>query len=381
MTLAFSPVLYQPVAPAMLSPVVERPDRRLSFRRRLCAYICRPRLGGSLRRALLTLVREWLVAQAANLREWCSSEPRLLQTWTGDDNLAKARSVAIYIHYVAAGGVSEMVIRQIEEYRAQGFTIVFVSMCPKLQDRDLTRLRRITGLILWRRNFSLDFGAWHDVAPLLRTLAPAMTELLLVNDSVCGPLCRLDGVINSMRACGEGLFGLTENLAPRPHLQSYFLVARGTTVVSDTLRFLELFRPTAYKRAVIRYGEVRLSSWMRKRGHLVAAVHGYETVEHLALQRPRALDRLQILFPTLVKSGTRANWTQALQHFPLNPTHSLWYELVECCNFPFVKIDLLVRNPIGVPDTADWRELVSPARRELLPLIEDHLWQMTRGKW
>jgi hypothetical protein len=379
MTLAFSSLVCQPVPTTMLSPVVDQPGRRLSFRHRVHAYLRRPRPHGSLWRAVLDLLREWLAAQAANLREWRSSGPRLLQSWTGDDNLAEARSVAVYIHYAAAGGVSEMVIRQIEEYRLHGFTIVFVSMCPTLRDHDLARLRGLTGLVLWRRNFALDFGAWHDVAPLLRAMGPALTELLLANDSVCGPLCRMDGVMGSMRSSGEGLFGLTESLAPRPHLQSYFLLARGADVVSDTLRFMELFRPTAYKRAVIRRGEVRLTSWMRKRGHLVAAVHDYETVEHVALQRPRTWRRLGVLLPGLAESQTSAGWWRALRHFPLNPTHSFWFELVACCNFPFVKTDLLIRNPAGIPDIVDWRELIPPGRRELLPMIEDHLRQAASG--
>jgi hypothetical protein len=301
---------------------------------------------------------------------------RLLNTWTGTDPLLHASSVAIYIHYSPCNRVSEMVLRQVKEYRSHGFTVIFVSMCGSLDMRDLERLRGITGLILLRRNFALDFGAWHDVIPLLRGIAPDLRELLLVNDSVCGPLTSMFRIFKRFRARGDGLFGLTENLAPRPHLQSYFLLARGKSAVADLMCFVGRLRLSSYKRTIIRRGEVRLSSWMRGRGHLVASPHGYEAVEWLALQRPRALRRLRTIFPNAGTAESNGEWFEELRHFPVNPTHSFWYELVECCGFPFLKTEMLMRNPQGLIDVDDWCQLVSTGHNDMRKLIQDHLWSM-----
>ncbi len=221
-----------------LSPVVERPDRRIPFLGRVAVFLRRPRFRGHLARAVGALAHEWWIAQLANLREWMTPGSRLLNTWTGTDPLPHASSVAIYIHYSPCNRVSEMVLRQVKEYRSHGFTVIFVSMCRSLDMCDLERLRGITGLVLLRRNFALDFGAWHDVIPLLRGIAPDLCELLLVNDSVCGPLTSMFRIFKRFRAHGDGLFGLTENLAPRPHLQSYFLLARGKSAVADLMCFV-----------------------------------------------------------------------------------------------------------------------------------------------
>jgi hypothetical protein len=361
-----------------LSPVVERSDRRISFRRRVAVLLSRPRFRGHLLRAVGALAREWWIAQLANLREWMTPGSRLLNTWAGADPLLHASSVAIYIHYAPCNGVSEMVLRQVKEYRSYGFTVIFVSMCHSLDTRDVERLGDITGLILLRRNFALDFGAWHDVIPLLRGIAPDLRELLLVNDSVCGPLTSMFSIFQRFRACGDGLFGLTENLAPRPHLQSYFLLARGKSAVVDLMRFVGGIRLSSYKRTIIRRGEVRLSSWMRGRGHLVASPHGYEAVERLALQRPRALRRLSMIFPNAGKARSRGEWIEELRHFPVNPTHSFWYELVERCGFPFLKTEVLMRNPLRLTDVVDWRQLVSAGHSDMRKLIEDHVWSMAK---
>jgi hypothetical protein len=361
-----------------LSPVIDRPDRRMSLLRRAYNHFGRPRFKGSSGRAIMDLLGEWWTAEVANLREWRMATSRILGTYPGEDDLREAACIALYIHYAPGTGVSAMVLRQLEEYRALGFTIIFVTMSKGLEAVEIAQLRRLTGLIVHRRNFSFDFGAWHDVARLVPVLAPAATELLLVNDSVCGPLHKLHNIIFNVRACGEGLFGLTENLAPRPHLQSYFLLARGAGVIADVVEFLRKFRPTAYKRGVIRRGEVRLTSWIRERGHLVAAVYGYESVEWIALHRPRTLRRLRSLFPGLAGAATRAEWHERLRTLPLNPTHSLWYELVDDCGFPFLKTDLLARNQIGIPDLMDWGDLIPSDHPELRRLIEEHLWQRER---
>jgi hypothetical protein len=360
-----------------LSPVVDRPDRRISFLRRLAAFIGRPRFEGRALRAIGELVRDFRVAQAANFREWLTPAARLRQFWPGADSLRDARSIAIYIHYSPVDAVSEMVLRQVREYRAQGFAIVFVSMCRNLASEDLARLRELTALVVLRRNFALDFGAWHDVMPLLGEAAPHATELLLVNDSVCGPLFSMSGLFEEFRAAGEGVFGLTENLAPRAHLQSYFLLVRGRAAVGDVMRFLRDMRLTAHKRMLIRRGEVRLSSWMRDRGHLVAARQGYESVEWIALEHARALRRLRTIFPRDLAARNRGTWLEVLRRFPTNPTHSFWYELVDCCGFPFVKTEVLARNPLRLADIEDWRRLAQPGQDDIERVIEEHLLSMS----
>jgi hypothetical protein len=352
-----------------LSPVVDRPDRRISSKRRVSAFLYRRRFGrlGGIR----SLGQEWLSAQLANVREWTTFSPRIGRIWTGVRGIQTTTSVAVYIHYSPSNRVSEMVLRQLREYRSHGFSIIFVSTCDRLEFDEVHRVQMVANFVVHRRNYALDFGAWHDVIPfLLRKLDIPIQELLLVNDSVCGPLNSMAGAFERLRKAGDGLFGLTENLAPQPHIQSYFLLTRGEAAISDLMLFVERMRLTAYKRAIIRRGEIRLSSWMRQRGHLVAVLNGYELVEWVALQRPRARHRLSILYPDAPAGSASEEWFQMLQCLPANPTHAFWRELVESCGFPFIKTELLTKNLMRLPDVGDWPQLVSPDLRQV---IEDHI--------
>lgn len=361
----------------LLSPVVDSPARRISVIHRVAVFLHRPRFPGRSIRSTSERWHEWWTAQRLNVREWTTPGSRLLSAWIGADVLFGAFSVAVYIHFSPCNRVSEMVLQQLKEYRSHGFVIIFVSMCRSLNMLDLRQLYHVTGLIILRRNFARDFGAWHDVVPLLSSLTPNLKELLLVNDSVCGPLNSMSGLFESFRANRDGLFGLTESLAPRAHLQSYFLLARGTAAIADLIHFLRKMRLSSYKQAIIRRGEVRLSRWMSRRGHLVASLNGYKTVESLALRRLQAVRRLDMILPKTGTIASHGDWLQRLRRFPLNPTHAFWYELVECCGFPFLKTELLMRNPMEISDVNEWRRLVLSCRGEFQRLIEDHLCCMT----
>ena len=366
-----------------LSPVVDRPDRRISPWLRVRSFLTRPRMQGSALRGGLALLREELSALRTDLAEAAADTPRLLAIRKGLAGLERARSVAAFVHFAPVAAVSGMVLRRIEQLRAEGFAVVFITSAPGIPPVALARLRALCALVVERRNHGLDFGAWHDVVPLLRRSAPAMQELLLVNDSVCGPFRDEAPVLAVMRAAGHGMFGLTENLAPRPHLQSYFLLARGRPVVADLLRFLDGYTVTASKRRTISQGEVRISAWMRRRGHAVAAWCGYEAVERAALQRDSARRRLRALYPFLFRDiehghpAEAAMMGSALRRRPVNATHVFWRELVEEMGFPYLKTDLLLRNPLGLDDADGWRRLLPGQDQMMNVVISSHLATMS----
>lgn len=358
-----------------LTAVVERPDRRLGFRARLRAYAARPGFRQSVLRAALSLLRERARAARVDLRTRLDRSAPIRSFRPGEVPLEGARSLAVFIHYAPVPAVSRMVLEQVRALRDEGFAVVFVSMAPFLPPADLARLGPLCGAIVERRNHGLDFGAWHDVLPLALARAPEATELLLANDSLCGPFRPLRPALSAMRAAPEGLYGLTENLAPSPHLQSYFLLATGRRAVADVAAFLAAHRVTANKRRTIREGEVRLSGWMRGRGHPVAAWCGYERVEAAALRRAAARRRVRALYPHLFAGlgpDDAAGMRDALRKRPLNSTHLFWRELVEELGFPFVKTDLLLRNPLGVADDLAWRPLLG-GDAEAVALVEEHL--------
>jgi hypothetical protein len=290
-----------------------------------------------------------------------------------------ANRIALYVHYSATGRVSEMVRYQLGLLGQFGFAIVFISMAASIPEDDWQAARGLCAVVVNRENFGRDFGAWRDLMPEVRRRWPRPVELMLANDSVLGPIYPLAPVMEVMRTGGKGLFGLTESLQGGPHLQSYLLLARGQAAVGDLMGFLERLYVSHSKWLLVQMGEIRLARWMRRRGHRVAAVFGYDRLVQAAVADPTERDRLMGSNGKL-RNLDRLSADQAaalLYEWPLNPTHHLWHVLVTKFGDPFVKTKLVLRNPGQLPGVETWSVVVPPDSPCSLPMLAAHLRTMT----
>ncbi|PPQ26290.1 rhamnan synthesis F family protein [Rhodopila globiformis] len=283
--------------------------------------------------------------------------------------------IALYVHYSASGLVSEMVRCQLSLLGQFGFSVVFVSMANHIPEDDWQAVRRLCALVVKRENFGRDFGAWHDLMPEVRRRWPAIEELILMNDSVLGPIHALEPVIDTMRAAGHGLFGLTESRQGGSHLQSYLLLAHGKDAVSDLMRFLEAVHISHSKWLLVQLTEIRLARCMRKRGHRVAAVFGYDRLVQAAVADPTERARLEASNARLNGLTQLPNDQAAalLHKWPLNPTHHMWHLLVSRFGNPFLKTELVLRNPGQLPGVASWPAVVPPDAPCPLSVLHAHL--------
>lgn len=325
-----------------------------------------------------SVVQEVLAAMPRDALRATRALVGLLRTEDGVDPAGGATRIALYVHYSATGQVSEMVRCQLGLLRQFGFAIVFISMAEHIPAADWQAVRQLCALVVQRENFGRDFGAWHDLMPEVRRRWPHPDELMLANDSVLGPIYPLAPVIAAMRSGGDGLFGLTESLQGGPHLQSYLLLARGGVVVRDLMGFLQSLHISHSKWLLVQLGEIRLARWMRRRGHRVAAVFGYGRLAEAAVADASERQRL-------IRSSTRlgdldrlpAEQASALLHeWPLNPTQHLWHVLVTRFGYPFLKTELILRNPGRLPGVEDWSQVVRPDSGCSLATLQAHLASM-----
>jgi lipopolysaccharide biosynthesis protein len=304
--------------------------------------------------------------------------PPLLRLEAGVQPGVGASCIALYVHYSVTGQISEMVRRHLELLGESGFTIVFATMAARVPEDDWQAIRHLCALVARRENFGLDFGAWQRLLPEVEKRWSSPAELMLVNDSVLGPIHPLAPVIETMRAGGDGFFGLTENLEGGPHLQSYMLLARGEKAVGDLVYFIRRMRITHSKWLLIQRGEIRLARWMRRRGHRVSAVFGYDRLVSAIIadrderarvaashRRLRGLDR--------VSNGEAI---ALLHQAPLSPMHHLWRIQATRFGVPFLKTELVLRNPWRIPGVEDWPAVIPPGSPCAVAVIKAHLLTM-----
>lgn len=276
-------------------------------------------------------------------------------------------ALAVYAHYHPHGRVSPMVRRQLAAYRDAGFSVALVSMSSTRDEAAMAEIRELCSFLIWRRSFGRDFGAWKDtVEPLLRQ-SGEVDELLLVNDSVLGPVRPIAPVVDALRRGGEGLHGLTESIGGGAHLQSYFLLLRGARAVDCLRQFLSGLRLTTSKWRIIQNGEIGLSRHFRDRGIPVKALFPYDATVRAALENSGLRMWLAARFGLDPSLRTDALFERVVQR-PLNPTHYFWRSLVET-GFPFIKTDLILGSGRSMLGVSDWRELAGPQAQ----MIDDHL--------
>ena len=290
-----------------------------------------------------------------------------------------ASRIALYVHYSATGQVSDMVRCQLALLGRFGFAIVFISMAARIPEDDWQAARGRCTLVVHRENFGRDFGAWHDVMPEVRRRWPQPSELLLANDSVLGPIHPLGPVIETMRGGGDGMFGLTESLQGGPHLQSYLLLTRGKAPVADLMDFLQNLYVSHSKWLLVQVGEIRLARWMRRRGHRVAAVFGYDRSVRAAVADPDERNRLTRYHEKLhaLDRLSPQDAEELLREWPLNPTQHLWHVLATKFGDPFIKTELVLRNPGRLPGVDQWHSVVPPDAPCPLPMLQAHLRTMS----
>ena len=300
----------------------------------------------------------WETGSAALLDRLVPEHPEIFEVSEG--HASATHSLALYLHWSPDGRISGMVRRQVRLWREAGFACVFITNAtPPAADWDAIAADSV--LRIRRANVGRDFGAWRDAAAIALQRFGTPKELLLTNDSVLGPFLPLSPLVDAWCAGGDGFFGLTESLGGGAHLQSYALLGRGEGAVSEMLGHLAGMKDGRSKWQLVQRGEIGLTQRMLRAGVPCWALFGQARLAALA----NATTRTRI--------APRYSSLEAFARVPFNPCHHLWRELVEGMGYPYLKTELIRRNPGKLPGVENWRQVVPPAE---LPIIEEHLAMM-----
>jgi lipopolysaccharide biosynthesis protein len=255
--------------------------------------------------------------------------------------LIVSERVCFFAHYDPNNVVAPHVIRYLEHLRSSGFSIIFVS--TSVLDRgQLDDVERLCQGAFVRPNVGHDFGSWAYAYDLY---GHALTgDLLLANDSVYGPLGSIGQALDRLCAVQADFYGMVESVEYQSHLQSWFLLFTERVHQSEAFRavFSQSFVGLS-KLDVIKQGEIGLTQSLCRAGFTY-----------------HALSRVSTMGPMM-------------RRFPGNPGHWLWRRIVEEDHVPFLKVELLRDNPLGLPIEGAWEPFVKELAPDLYPMIAEHL--------
>lgn len=226
------------------------------------------------------------------------------------------RRVCLFAQYSRDGRLREDTRNYIAALAGCGFSVhVAVSGAARLHEPDRAMLESVGATGHPRDNGGLDFGAWRHLIEL--GVAADATEILLANDSVIGPFMPLGPMFAEM--AGYDAWGMVGSREGRPHLQSWFVWMTAPTFADARVRrvLMQDFGSMA-KDEIIVHGELGLGAALDAAGLDLGV-------------------RYRSRF-SLTPSGLLAN----------NPMHFRWRDLLRERRVPFVKVELLRDNPVGV---------------------------------
>ena len=278
--------------------------------------------------------------------------------YNGADRLTDGAKVAVFAHYDPAGLVDDFVIYYLRALRDAGYAVVFVSSSPSFGTDALQRVLPLSALVLLRLNLGYDFGAFKDGIEALGDLN-RFEQVVLANDSVYGPLFDLGKILARCDASAD-IWGMTDNWAGGYHLQSYFLLFRTTALICPMLTaFFRSVRPVQSKQWVVQRYEIGLTRAMQRAGLRCTALFPYQRVAAVFAETAHACDLTQQHGLSAPRRRYLAQVMRRLERGkPLNATHWFWAELVSKMRCPFIKRELLIDNPFGIPDADGWLEVV-----------------------
>ncbi len=304
------------------------------------------------------------------------------KSWGVAPTPEKHKHVAIFVHYDQYGRVHDYVLDYIKALREAGRTVVFVTNSPKFPEKERQKLGDLCIQTLWRKNKGYDFGAYADGLKSLGELSRFST-ITLCNDSAYGPLFSLSETYDRMDPDVADIWGLTDSWDSAHHLQSYFLVFHAAALKHPAFqKRWKTYVHVPSKSWVIRKHEIGISTDMRKVGLKVQAVFPYRVLLSDFFDRIGDASILEnkALLPAHRKFLKRI-FEHAEQGHPLNVTHFFWDRLIVKFGYPFIKREVLQRNPSGLPSLYRWENIINAASDYDTSLIIRHLEFTMRGRF
>jgi hypothetical protein len=324
----------------------------------------------------------WFYPYFAYARSYLRRSRQVVYLWP-DGAVEIDESVALFIHFDRHGRVGDHVLAYVRTLHNIGFSIIFVSNSGRQCSDCLSALKPLCRAIVMRRNVGYDFGAVREALELFGLPRRNTQRLLIANDSVYGPLSSLEPMLARADFAKADLWGATDSWQHRYHLQSYFLLAGQRAMTHPAwASFWHKVRPVSSKQWVVARYEIGLTQKLLNAGLRCMPLWPYQELVDRVVNEPldSALKMAEQDPITQMRLLASRRLRTAIAHrAPLNPTADLWRQLLQT-GFPFLKVELIRKNPTGVPDVADWRCMVANIPGADSDVIEQDLKQKIHNR-
>lgn len=272
---------------------------------------------------------------------------------TGDEC---AERLCILAHYSHDGLFDEYLFHYVDALQKARCEILVVSSSPCFQQTDKVKLLKMGIGVVHRHNVGYDFGSWFAGVKLVAARRNLYQTIIFANDSVYGPFSDLGAIIDKMDARHLDVWAMTTSAERRPHFQTYFWAVSNQGLRGDFFdRFwFSYYRYYSQRQRVIDRYELQLKEIAEIQYGLVTGAY----VDHADLPAD------------VVGAATRPDKMNPVQHGALY--------LIRECEFPFVKRELLLSDPLAISVSDKIGEVLATKNAVIWASAKRHLGKLTR---
>jgi len=279
----------------------------------------------------------------------------------------------ILVHYDRDNIVDDYLIPYIQALKANSSYLVFVSTA-KLNAKAITTLYRSCDKVITRDNIGYDFMSYQK--GLESFDYQSYDEVLFCNDSVYAPLYPLENLFERMEDKRCDFWGITDNKDMGYHIQSYFMLIKSPILKSKIFQdFWQNIEVLKSKIAIIECYEVGFSQSLIQAGFKPLVSTNFQP----SLSQKLMISIKKLTPENILKKlkSLREGRVRLIRIGKINATHYFWKDLIIKGKVPFIKIELLRDNPLGV-DIKEVEEVIEKYTHYDVSLITKHLERMKR---
>ncbi len=279
------------------------------------------------------------------------------------DALKNKKKLAVICAFTPGNDLYAYHHRLIDELRSAGFAVMLGQSYSHVSNASVVSVsppKSAADAYLVKDNLGYDFGTWLSCVVAVREHLRLLDELLLVNDSVFGPLSDFKKFRGKIDGCAADVVGVCDSYEHNFHLQSFFLLFRKSVLQSGFFdSFVDEYSYSNEKDKVIRDGELALTPQLQQKGFQCDALYRYEDLAKSWLERLPGYISLVAQLPENTGRSLQGPCSAEVEYLdnlarhirrgdPVNPTHYFWDILLEL-GCPFLKRELIFKNPINHP--------------------------------
>ena len=251
----------------------------------------------------------------------------------------KRDKLCFYAQFDPEGIIDQHVILFIQELSRCGFEIVFISASPTLYEEEIMKVSAYCSRIIHKKNIGIDFHSWA-VAVKLQTRLELYTQVVFTNDSFYGPCNNLKTIFKNMEKRHVDVWSLADYAVPGHYcLQSFFLCFNSKPIQNGFIyNYFERYILYTQKKWIVARHEMGLTPLLRDCGYTISA--------YCQMRKIKKMIR-HTYGEKYIYHRNQVRLTKAM-----NMMYFFWDFLIQECQFPVLKVSVLLFNIAKSPANA-----------------------------